>query len=509
MMKLVSSPNGFKSLPRQRVFGFLFNSTKTQTSKSETSSDILYNRVSSVKDSKVSIVPILDQWIQDGNTIKKNQLQAMIKQLKLSNRFQHALQMSQWMTDKGHNNRAVNDNIVRLELIAKVHGSEQAEEYFNDIPKESKHVYMYQILLKTYAQSKSVEKAECLWREMSDLGFDKLSFAYNTMLYLYAKVEQYEKMENIVDEMSEKSIRADRFTYNIQLNAYAAASRISEVEKILQTMEADANVGLNSYSYAIAAKGYIKAGLIEKALEMLKQSEKVISGGSQGKKSDYQFLLKIYASIGRKEDLYRIWNLSKSLWKVHYCMIMSLLKLDDITGAEKILEEWESNEASDTLNDFPFHKLMISAYCKNNLFEKAEMFLHQATEKGRKPCATSWEILATGFVRANQMPKAVEAMKAAFLASQNGWKPDHDSLTACLLYLNHLGDAVKTEEFVRLLGIPCHMSTDECVGLQDCYYNSEIEVDKLDDRNGGGSDDNDETDEHETKLPNPKLNALF
>ncbi|PIA55322.1 hypothetical protein AQUCO_00800215v1 [Aquilegia coerulea] len=492
MMKLVSSSNGFKSLLRQRGFGFLFNSTNTQTSKSKTTADILYNRISSINDSKVSIVPILDEWIQEGNPINKNQLQCLIKQLKVTNRFQHALQMSQWMTDKQHNLLSQSDNIVRLELIAKVHGIEQAEEYFNHIPKQSRHVYMYSVLLKAYAQNKSVEKAECLRREMTDLGFDKLSFVYNLMLDLYAKVGQYDKMENIVHEMSEKSVRPDRFTYNIQLNAYAAAPRISEMEKITQKLEKDPSVGINSYSYAVVAKGYIKAGLIDKALEMLKKSEEVISGGSQRRRYSYEFLLRIYASLGRKDDLYRIWNLYKSSERIHYCMIAALLKLDDITGAEKILEE---REASGTPDGFRASMLMISAYCKNNLFEKAEMFIYKGMENGKKPCATSWEILATGYVRANQMPKAVEAMKAALLASQQGWKPNRDSLTACLLYLNQLGDAVKTEEFERLLGIPCQMSTDNCVGLLDCYYNIETEDGNLDDKNGDGLDDDDETDE--------------
>ncbi|PIA55321.1 hypothetical protein AQUCO_00800214v1 [Aquilegia coerulea] len=492
-MKLVSSSNGFKSLSRQMGFEFLFNSTKTQTSQSEISPDILYNRISSINDSKVSIVPILDEWIQEGNTINKNQFQSLIKQLKVSNRFQHALQMSQWMTDKRHIILSQSDNVVRLELIAKVQGIEQAEEYFNNIPKQSRHVDMYRILFKTYAQNKSVEKAEILRREMSDMGFDKLSFAYNVMLDLYAKAGQYEKMEDIVDEMSEKSVRPDRFTYDIQLNAYAATSRISEMEKILQSMEADPNVGSNTYSYAIAAKGYIKAGLIDKSLEMLKKSEEVISGGSKGKRNlAYEFLLRFYASIGRKEDLYRIWNMCNSSEKDHSSMIVSLLKLDDIAGAEKILEEWESNGTS---HGFRVYNIMISAYCENNLFEKTEMFIRKGMEKGWKPFATSWEVLANCYVRANQMPKAVEAMKAAFLACQQEWKPNRDSLAACLLYLEQVGDVVKTEEFVRLLGTPCHMSTEDCVSLLDCYYNSEAEAGKLNERNGDGLGDDEETDE--------------
>ncbi|KAK4833493.1 hypothetical protein QYF36_005975 [Acer negundo] len=60
----------------------------------------LYRKISPIGDPTVSIVPVLDQWVQDGGAIDKETLQVMIKELRFYKRFAHALQISMWMTDK-------------------------------------------------------------------------------------------------------------------------------------------------------------------------------------------------------------------------------------------------------------------------------------------------------------------------------------------------------------------------------------------------------------------------
>jgi hypothetical protein len=63
------------------------------------------------------------------------------------------------------------------------------------------------------------------------------------------------------------------------------------------------------------------------------------------RKVAYEYLLASYASLGNKDEVYRIWNLYKCMGRFHNSgyrsMLMSLVKMDDIDGAEKIVEEWE------------------------------------------------------------------------------------------------------------------------------------------------------------------------
>lgn len=69
----------------------LFFSTKTQISDSH---DTLNKRISLIRDPKVTILPVLEKWIEDGNTVRKLDLQWLIKRMIHYNRFDHALEVS-------------------------------------------------------------------------------------------------------------------------------------------------------------------------------------------------------------------------------------------------------------------------------------------------------------------------------------------------------------------------------------------------------------------------------
>ncbi|KAF9610844.1 hypothetical protein IFM89_025254 [Coptis chinensis] len=351
------------------------------------------------------------------------------------------------MTEQSYIPLSAVDVAGRLDLIAKVQGVEKAEKYFDSIPVKVKKFPVYNALLYCYVNAKSIEKAEAFMQQMKQLGLAKSPLSYNALLSLYSKVGQYEKLDILIEEMKDNSVRADKFTLSIWMAAYAANSDIDGMDKILQSMEVDPEIVMDWNAYAIAAKGYIKVGLIDKALEMLKSSEKFISGKRQ--RVAYDFLLTLYAGAGSKEDLNRIWKLYKSSEKLnntaYLCMIRSLLKFDDIAGAENILAEWESG---DTSYDLRVPNLLIAAYCKNGLVKKAEMFINRIIEKGKKPLPSSWDHLATGDVEANQFPMALKALESAFLARRRRWLPSRDTLSACLEYLRQQGDVERTEEFL-------------------------------------------------------------
>ncbi|KAF5187784.1 Pentatricopeptide repeat-containing protein [Thalictrum thalictroides] len=472
-MKLVFTSNGFKSLSSSafsRIGGVLFYSKKTKTEKpKKVKRESVYSRISPISDSSVSVVPILVQWIEEGKEIKKEDLNTIVKQLKISKRFKHALEISEWMCNQGQFVLSPSDIAVQLNLVSRIHGVEQAEKYFKNITKQYQVFPVYLSLLNCYAHEKSIEKAEALMNEMKEFKIARTSLSYNVMLNLYSRVGQYEKLDTLLEEMEENCIPPNEHTFSVMLNAYASTSNINGMEKILEKMEVDPEVNMDWNNYAMAASGYIKAGLTSKALGMLKKAEELIT--ERTSKSAYDLLLKLYAETGKKEELYRVWDKYKLSEKdsnpAYQRMIGSLLKLDDITGSEKILEEWESGCPA---YDFRVPNLLIDAYCKNGLLEKAEILVNKTIEKGKKPFANTWEILATGYLEDNQIPKAVEALKSAFLARWPGWKPHRDTLAACLLYLKQQGDAEKTEEFVRLLGAPGHMSIDDCERLLDYIY---------------------------------------
>lgn len=77
----------------QNVWGrFLYSSISNPTNKN--TEERLYRRISPVGNPNVSVVPILEQWVQEGKPVSQIELQRIIKELRIFKRFHHALEVS-------------------------------------------------------------------------------------------------------------------------------------------------------------------------------------------------------------------------------------------------------------------------------------------------------------------------------------------------------------------------------------------------------------------------------
>ncbi|XP_065881031.1 pentatricopeptide repeat-containing protein At2g20710, mitochondrial-like isoform X2 [Euphorbia lathyris] len=410
----------------------------------------LYRRISPVGDWNISIVPILNQWVEEGRSVDAEGLKDIIRELRYYKRYNHALEISMWMSDKRYFELSSLDAAVRLELISKAQGIEQnAEKYFNDLSVKRKGLHVYSALLKCYATEKCVEKAEAVMQKMRDLGYDKNARDYNFMLNLYYKTGNMEKMESLLQEMEENGIVHDKFTLAILFSAYAAIMDIEKMDKIVRIVESEPNAVFDWTNYNAAAVGYKKAGLFDKAFEMLKKAEARLP--SKPDFTAYHSLLTQYATIGRKDEVVRVWSLYKR-YKVYnpgYKRVLkSLVMLGDIEMAEGIFDEWESQDLSYDMN---VPNVMIGAYSKKGLIEKAEALVDRAISKGGKPNGWTWYCLATGYLENDQPRKGVEMMKRAIVLCVPYRKPSIEPLAACLEHLKGLGDIEEAEEFIKLL----------------------------------------------------------
>lgn len=354
------------------------------------------------------------------------------------------------MTDKMYMPLAPGDVAARLNLILKVHGLKQVEIYFDNISKQLKGIQVYTALLNCYANEKSVEKAEMLMQKMRDIGYAKSSLCYNILMNLYKQMGYFDKLDALMVEMEKKGIPGNQFTYSIRLVAYAAASDIEGMDETMKRVETNPKIVLDWKFYSVAANEYLKVGLVEKATAMLKKLEAKIPGKNGC--FAFQFLLKMNAEIGDKDELYQIWNLYKKKEKIfnkgYICMISSLLKLDDLESAEKIFEEWKTRELS---YDFRVPSLLVDAYSKRNLLEKAESLMTHAIAAGCVPPVDSWYSLAKGYLEDNQIPAAVQVIKKAIQVCPPEWKLGKENLIAHLNNLEGKGDVEETEKLMELL----------------------------------------------------------
>ncbi|KAJ1434554.1 Tetratricopeptide-like helical domain superfamily [Sesbania bispinosa] len=310
------------------------------------------------------------------------------------------------MSNKRNYDLTPGDIAKRLNLISRVHGLEQAERFFRGIPDAKIEFKIYAALLSCYADHKSLEEAEAIMKKIKDLRPRHITTCYNIMLKLYARMGKYEKLDRMMQEMREKDI-CSGVTFNIRLSAYVAVRDIEGMEKLLMQMEADPLATVDWLTYTTAANGYLKVGNFEKALAVLKKSEHLVRGKTR--RLAYEYLQTMYAAIGNKDEL------------------------DDIDGAEKILEEWESNH---TCFDAGIPNLMITAYCRLGLLDKAEAYIRRLLDNGKEFDGSAWDRLATGYRKGNDMEKSkFKKMKRAILANRPGRRPCPFNLVACIKYL--------------------------------------------------------------------------
>ncbi|XP_057849128.2 large ribosomal subunit protein mL101 (rPPR4) [Cryptomeria japonica] len=410
----------------------------------------LYRRISRVG-CNPSVIPELQKWMEEGRRIKKFELQLIIKELRKYGRHAHALQISEWIVGRSEFTKGLSDHAVRLDLIAKVRGIASAESYFNSLPEIAKVEPTYGALLNSYVTANMTEKAEALMEKIEELGYARTSLPYNQLLTLYKKTGKFDKVPSVLEQMKRKNISQDKFTYNIRMNICAAMSDIDGMEKVLLEMKYNPMVNTDWSTYGNLANIYIKAGLSDKAQAMLQEMEMKIN---QWDRELFIYLITLYAGVGNKDGVNRMWQSLKSafpkLTNMNFiCMLDSLVKLDDLEGAEKLIEEWESAVVD---YDFRVPNILLKAYVNNGLVEKAELFVELALDKQRKPICNTWEILAEGYLKTMQLDKATQAMdKALSIMKQDEWKPKPANVQALLKHFQECSDMEHEEQYHKLL----------------------------------------------------------
>ncbi|KAK3227120.1 hypothetical protein Dsin_006982 [Dipteronia sinensis] len=225
LVRLSSILHSIKShLSLRNSLGVSSYSTTTATSV-RGSMSCLYRKISPIGDPTVSIVPVLDQWVQDGGAIDKETLQVIIKELRFYKRFAHALQISMWMTDKRYFQPSASDAAVRLDLISKVHGIEQAEIFFNSISTTLRTLPTYTALLKCYALE---------WESKNSHYDIRIP---NFLMGAYCRRGLMEKAETFVDRIISKGGKLDHKTWFYLATGYLQNNQLQKaVEKMKEAI---------------------------------------------------------------------------------------------------------------------------------------------------------------------------------------------------------------------------------------------------------------------------------
>ncbi|XP_010255941.1 PREDICTED: pentatricopeptide repeat-containing protein At4g02820, mitochondrial [Nelumbo nucifera] len=427
----------------------------TSTSTSSGGRDTIGRRLLTLIYPKRSAVVTIRKWTEEGKTVRKYELNRVVRELRKLKRYKHALEICEWMTVQPDIKLLPGDYALHLDLVAKVRGWVSAEKFFEDLPEHMKGEPTYSALLHTYVQHNLSEKAEALMKKMSECGFSRNVLPYNHMLSLYISNGQLGKVLEVIQELK-KNTSPDVVTYNLWLNVCALQNDVEDAEKVFLELK-KAKIDADWVTYSVLTNLYIKKDQLEKATSTLKEMEKRVS---RKNRVAYSSLVSLHTSMGDKEGVYRIWKKIKSTFHKmndaeYTCLIASLVKLGELKEAENVYAEWEVVSGT---GDSRIPNLLLAAYINQGQMDKAEKFCERMVQKGITPSYTTWELFAWGYLKMKKMDKVLDYFKKA-IESVKEWDPTDRIVREVFDNLEKEGNIAGAEQFLVILRSAGYVTT--------------------------------------------------
>lgn len=414
----------------------------------------LYRRVSRMEDPSLSAAAVLDHWEKEQKRLHKWEVCCVAKQLRKFRFYKLALDVYDWIAAQRERfNFHSSDAAILLDLMGKARGVSFAEDYFSGLSEELKDKRTYCALLNAYAHAKMKHKAEALFKTMTNSGYAADSLVFNVMMTLYTNIGEHKEIIALINEMKGKQIKLDTYSYNIWITACAALGDVDGMEQVLELMNHDPGVNATWTTYSTLATMYIKLGKVDKAEKYMKDAETRMVG--QGRAS-FNYLISLYSLVGKKEDVYRVWEWYKSsfgemLNSGYSSMLSALIKLNDIDGAEKLYNEWVT---STSRFDPKICNILVSYYINQGLVEEAESCLERLLDQGGAPGAYTLGLLADGYISKKQISKALSCLQeAASIVKPLGrkWRPRPATVANFLVVCGEQNDQAGVESLVEVL----------------------------------------------------------
>uniref|UniRef100_A0A0D9VM60 Pentacotripeptide-repeat region of PRORP domain-containing protein n=1 Tax=Leersia perrieri TaxID=77586 RepID=A0A0D9VM60_9ORYZ len=413
--------------------------------------DQLSRRLLRIPRTRGAAAAAAERWAQERGRVSPAELRCAVARLRRARRYEQALEISSWMGSRGNFKLSPSDHTARLELIVKVHGTSEAEEYYKKLSTAASKKAASLPLLHCYVTERNVQKAETFMAELQRCGLPVDPHSFNEMMKLYIATCQYEKVLSVIDLMKRNNVPRNVLSYNIWMNACAEASGLASVQSAFKEMLNDDMVEVGWSTYCTLANIFRKYEQNSKALACLRTAEtKLSSTGRLG----YSFIMTCYAALNDRDGVMRLWEASKSVpWRIpaenYMTAMLCLIKVGDIGQAEWIFGSWE---AECRKHDVRVSNVLLGAYVRNGWIEKAERLHLHMLEKGADPNYKTWEILMEGFVQRKQMDKAVNAMKKGLsLLKSCHWRPPYELLEAIAEYFAEQGSVEDADSYIKVL----------------------------------------------------------
>ncbi|PWA79751.1 Pentatricopeptide repeat-containing protein [Artemisia annua] len=435
----------------------------------------IYKRISLMGDPEKGATQVLNQWENEGKKVTKWELCRIVKEMRKYGRHKLALEIYQWMNNRPERFRiSSSDAAIQLDLVSKVNGISGAEDYFNNLPNNLMDKRIYGALLNAYVRARMVEKAESLLVEMKKKDYATHALPFNVMMTLYMNLKDQEKVEALVSEMMQSNIDLDLYSYNIWISSRGSQGSIEKMEEAYEKLIFDESVNPNWTTHSTMATLYIKNSRFDKAEDCLRKIETLITGRDR---IPYHYLLSHYGSIGKKDEVKRIWESYKTIFPYipnlgYSAVISSFIRMDDIEEAELLYEEWVSMKTS---YDPRIGNLLLGWYVRNGFTEKAETFLKEMLNVGKSNSST-WEIIAESHIKESRISDALSCLEKALAEEGSSfWRPKPMNISVLYNLCERENDEKSKEALLEVLRKVGVLEDDMYMSFLPFYTGSKAE----------------------------------
>ncbi|CAM8949709.1 unnamed protein product [Rhodiola kirilowii] len=398
----------------------------------------------------LSVGSALDKYIEDGKEVNGSDIDDVMLSLRQRRMFGRALQLSEWLEKRKVLEFNEKEYASRLDLLVKVRGIHIGESYINSIPESFRGELLYRTFLANIVVLGNGRKAEEIFNNMRKMDFPLSSFSYNQLLILYMRTDK-KKIADVLLLMEQENVKPTPFTYKILIDTKGQSSDLDGMEQLVETMKSD-GMEPDIWTLTVMAKHYIRGGLKDKALKVLKQIE---GDDLKSNRPAWAYLLPLYASLGDANEVKRIWEVCESGPYVTECLgaIEAWGRLKNVEEAERVFEKMLQISKRVSAKQYCF---MLKVYADNKMLAKGKELVNKMGEHGCTIGPHTWDALVKMYVEAGEVEKADAILQKA--AEKKQQKPMFSSYMFIMEHYSKKGDVHNTEKMFHRLRLAGYIS---------------------------------------------------
>jgi len=348
----------------------------------------------------------------------------------------------EWLEAKKILNFVEHDYASHLDLVAKVHGLQQAEMYIHKIPESFKGEIIYRTFLASCVSALNVKKAEEVFNTIRDIGLPITTFSCDQLLLLYKRVDR-KKVSDVLSMMEKESIKPSIFTYKLLIDLKGRSYDIAGMEQIVEKMKVE-GMWPDLRIQSMVVWFYIFGGLNKKAEAALKEIE---GGDIKENRDACEVLLPLYAALDKAADVGRVWKVCETNPRLGESLaaIEAWGKVGHVEKAEEIFENTlKSSKVSSKCYD-----AMLRVYANRKLLFEGEDLVKRMKESGSRIGPSTCDALVKLYVEAGEVEKADCILLRE--AGNNNIRPSLRSYITLLKEYSKRGDIHNAEKIFHKL----------------------------------------------------------